>query len=249
MKTFKNILFMIMNILTIPLASILTCGIIWYSLPSIQSTIIGEKISSIFTPQAIFWSTISCAILYLIFRVLDLILNKQFSSKLKNFFTHTNSWIMCVLAMILTVMTFVLAKVEIKAFELTTTRKIEIGVCFVLLLITFLCGQKISKIINRRIQSYETSKEMNVVGRGSIIFTNILKLLEILFPEVILLALIAFCLSINVALYFIIILIAFTLPMFGNIECDLIIRKEIKRNQEKEDKKVVQNIANVIKGE
>ena len=55
MKTFKNILFMIMNILTIPLALILTCGIIWYSLPSIQSTIIGEKVLTIFTPQAIFW--------------------------------------------------------------------------------------------------------------------------------------------------------------------------------------------------
>ena len=41
----------------------------------------------------------------------------------------------------------------------------------------------------------ENAKEINTVGRSSIIITNILKLIEILFPEVLILSLMCFCVS------------------------------------------------------
>ena len=76
-----------------------------------------------------------------------------------------------------------------------------------------------------------------------------LKLVEILFPEVIVLSLICFCVSWNVAAYFLIILVASLLPMFGNIECDFTTRREIIRKKELEDAKFIENVANKIKGD
>ena len=118
-----------------------------------------------------------------------------------------------------------------------------------LLFLSHLLAGKIAKVINRKIQSYENAKELNVVGRSSIIFTNILKLIEILFPEVIVLSLICFCVSWNVAAYFLIILVASLLPMLGNIECDFTTRKEIIRNNNIKDAKFIDRVANKIKGE
>ena len=156
---------------------------------------------------------------------------------------------MALVAIALAITTFVMVEIEVTEFDLTNLRKIGIGVSFVLLFIFYIFSSKISKIINRKIQSYENAKELNVVGRSSIIFTNILKLLEILFPEVLVLLLICFCLSWNVAAYFIVVLVAMLIPMIGNIDCDLNTRAEIKRlNQVKEDK-FVEKVANNIKGE
>lgn len=110
-------------------------------------------------------------------------------------------------------------------------------------------SNKISKIVNRKIQAYENAKELNVVGRSSIIFTNILKLLEILFPEVIVLVLICSCLGWNVATSFVIVLVAMLIPMIGNIDCDFNTRAEIKRlNQIKEDK-FAEKVAGNMRGE
>lgn len=156
---------------------------------------------------------------------------------------------MALVAIALSVATFVMVEVKVTEFELTNLRKIGIGVSFVLLFIFYIFSSKVSKIINRRIQAYENAKELNVVGRSSIIFTNILKLLEILFPEVLVLLLICFRLSWNVAAYFIVVLVAMLIPMIGNIDCDLNTRAEIKRlNQVKEDK-FVEKVADNMRGE
>ena len=102
---------------------------------------------------------------------------------------------MALVAIALSVATFALVDIKGTEVDIGNVRKIGIGVSFVLLFIFYIFSNKVSKIINRRIQAYENAKELNVVGRGSIIFTNILKLLEILFPEVLVLLLICFCLS------------------------------------------------------
>ena len=156
---------------------------------------------------------------------------------------------MALVAIALSVATFVMVEVKVTEFELTNLRKIGIGVSFVLLFIFYIFSSKVSKIINRRIQAYENAKELNVVGRGSIIFTNILKLLEILFPEVLVLLLICFCLSWNVAAYFIVVLVAMLIPMIGNIDCDLNTRAEIKRNKQIEEDKFVEKVADNMRGE
>jgi hypothetical protein len=132
--------------------------------------------------------------------------------------------------------------------EIDIPRKISIGTTIGLLLIYHLFSGKISKIVNRRIQAYETAKESNIVGRSSVIFTNILKLLELFFPELIVLSLLSFCVSWNIACYFIIILIATIIPMIGNIICDFNTRCEIRIKNELERDLLAQKISNNIKG-
>lgn len=249
MKAFKQILFLLLNILLIPISILTTFCVVWYILPTIQTTVIGIEILKIFSQQAMFWIAIASGILFLTFNILIRIFDRGRKAKTKNFFIHTNTWIMTIVAIALSITTFILAEIEVTTFQLTATRKICIGVSFILLFISCICNGKISKLVNRRIQAYETAKELNTVGRGSIILTNILKLLEILFPEVIMLALVCFCLSVNVATYFIIILVSFILPVLGNIECDFNIRREIIRNTEKEKDILVERISDNLRGE
>lgn len=249
MKTFRAILLMLTNILILPLAIVLTAGIVWYSLPAIQVSVIGNWLLSFLTPTAIFWITIGSAIGFTLLYVLTKIFSKYQKAKIKNFFIHLTTWLMALVAIALSVATFALVDIKGTEVDIGNVRKIGIGVSFVLLFIFYIFSNKVSKIINRRIQAYENAKELNVVGRGSIIFTNILKLLEILFPEVLVLLLICFCLSWNVATYFIIVLVAMLIPMIGNIDCDFNTRAEIKRlNQIKEDK-FAEKVADNMRGE
>lgn len=243
MKVFKNILFMILNILNIPIAALTTVGVIYYSLPMFKTTVIGKWLLSFISPTAIFWITIGCAIAFVVITLLDKIFNSKNNSKLKNFLIHMQTWLIAIIAIALSVVTFALAEINVVDFELTTTRKIGIGVSFFLLLLFYIVSGKISKVINRRIQSYETAKEIQVVGRSSIILTNILKLAEILFPEVLVLLLICFCLSWNVAAYFIVILVSFLFPMLGNIDCDFNMRREAKRKAAQHDEKLATMVA------
>lgn len=249
MKVFRSILLMLANILILPLAIALTAGIVWYSLPALQVSVIGNWLLSFLTPTAIFWITIGSAIGFTLLYVLIKIFGKYQKAKVRNFFVHLTTWLIALVAIALSVATFVMVEVKVTEFELTNLRKIGIGVSFVLLFIFYIFSSKVSKIINRRIQAYENAKELNIVGRGSIIFTNVLKLLEILFPEVLVLLLICFCLSWNVAAYFIVVLVAMLIPMIGNIDCDLNTRAEIKRNKQIEEDKFVEKVADNMRGE
>lgn len=249
MKVFRAILLMLANILILPLSITLTAGIVWYSLPALQVSVIGNWLLSFLTPTAIFWITIGSAIGFTLLYVLIKIFGKYQKAKVKNFFLHLTTWLMALVAIALSVATFALVDIKGTELEIGNARKIGIGVSFVLLFIFYIFSNKVSKIINRRIQAYENAKELNVVGRGSIIFTNILKLLEILFPEVLVLLLICFCLSWNVATYFIIVLVAMLIPMIGNIDCDLNTRAEIKRNKQIEEDKFVEKVADNMRGE
>ncbi len=251
MKALRTLLLILTNILLIPLAIIITVGAVWYSLPAIQTTFIGDFLLTTLhlTNTSIFWITIGSLIGYIVILILQKIFNKTLSARFKNFFTHLNTWLIALIAIALAITTFVLAPVATKALEFTTIRKIGMGVIITLLLIFHIVSTKLSRIINRKIQAYEDAKEMNVVGRSSVIWVNILKLIEILFPEILVLALLCYCVSWNVATYFLIIVIACLIPMLGNIECDFVIRREIKKKNELEKDLLAEKVANNIKGE
>ena len=249
MKIFKGFLFIFINILNIVLGLATTVGTCWFALPTLKITEVGTKITSAVPNSVIFWITVAAASLLLIFYLIKKFCFNRASAKVKNFFTHLNTWLMAIVAVAFSIIAFIYSDIEIQNFDLTKLRKSGIIICFGLLFLSHLIAGKIAKIINRKIQSYENAKEMNTVGRSSIIFTNILKLVEILFPEVIVLSLICFCVSWNVAAYFLIILVASLLPMLGNIECDFTTRKEIIRNKQREDAKFIDKVANKIKGE
>ena len=186
----------------------------------------------------------------MLFEIFKYLLTRKESCKLKNFFLHFNSYVVCLIAISASVITFAtLNPLIAEEVIINIPKKISIAVCLVGLIIFYTLSNKLKTVINRRIQSYETAKEMNTVGRGSIIFINFLKLFEIFFPEMLMLGLISLCLSWNVASYFVIILIASIIPMITNIICDLNIRNEIIKKNQLEKKLLVDQIANKIKGD
>lgn len=249
MYKFKQILLVISSIINLPLAILTTFGIIWFSLPNLQTLMINDWNLTFLNNTLVFWVTLSSGIISLTLYILIKIFSKYQSAKFRNFMTHLITWLIALVAIGLAVTTFILTEISEKEFMLQNWQKISIGVCFVLMFIFHIFSNKISKIVNRKIQSYENAKELNVVGRSSIIFTNILKLLEILFPEVIVLVLICSCLGWNVATSFVIVLVAMLIPMIGNIDCDFNTRAEIKRlNQIKEDK-FAEKVADNMRGE
>lgn len=248
MKVLKTILSWFLHILNIPLCMTATFGIIWYTLPTLKQTIIGEAILTAFTETTIFWITTSSVLMLLTSMICGIFLNKNSSSKVKNFFIHLDTWLMCITALVLSISTFILINPIITTgITIGVYKKVMIAIDLLLLVIFHIFSTKISRIINRKIQSYQNSKELNTVGRSSIIWVNFLKLVEILFPEILILFLLALIVSWEVASYFTIILLGVIIPMFGNIICDFIIRKEIiKRNNDKHQK-LVSDVADSMK--
>lgn len=245
MRTFKKILTMISNIILVPICLVLIFSGLWHLLPSMATTTFGEAIIKFgITDKIMFWILIISASIFLILMVLQAILGKLLSAKFKNFFIHLNTWLMCLLTITLSIATFILVN-PLVAEEVTInlSRKISIGAILVALIIYHLFANKLLTIINRRIQAYETAKESNIVGRGSVLVTNFLKLFEILFPEMLILGLMCACVSFNIAIYFLIVLISTFIPMIGNVACDINIRNEIKRKQEIEKDLAAERVA------
>ena len=248
MKFLKLLLSWFLHIINIPISMIVSFGAIWYALPTLKETIIGETILKVLSETTIFWSTIGSAIFLVISIILGIFLNKNTKSKVKNFFIHLDTWIVCLTALVLSISAFILVNPIITSgITIGIYKKIMIAADLALLVVFHIFSTKISRLINRKIQSYQNSKELNIAGRSSIIWINFLKLIEILFPEILILFLFALIVSWEVACYFTIILLSVLIPMFGNIFCDLNIRKEtIKKNNE-DHQKLVQDVADRIK--
>jgi hypothetical protein len=109
-----------------------------------------------------------------------------------------------------------------------------------------LLHKKLGKLVDRKIQAYDTAKELNANGRSSVILTQILKAIDLIFPEVILLATLCFAFNIEVSLYFIFILASFIIPLIGNMVCDKRVKLEAKRNLEEEREVVVNETATAV---
>ena len=108
-------------------------------------------------------------------------------------------------------------------------------------------AHKVEKVVDRKLQAYDTAIEMNQVGRGSVIFTNVLKLVQMIFPEIVILILLCLITSWNIANYFVLVLIACLIPVIGNIISDFNTRAEIKINNKKQEDELIKKIANKVK--
>lgn len=250
MKFLRNILVILLNLISIPLSVLTAAGLIWYSLPMFSTTGLGIFISNHFSSVAIFWITLGCAIGFLVTYVLQVILSKHISAKFKNFFVHLNTWLVAALGVGLSVYTFGSCNPLISnELIITNVRKVGIAVILVSLILFHVLSGKISKLINRRIQAYETAKESNIVGRGNVILINILKFIEIIFPEILILLLLCFCVSWNVASYFIVMVVSALIPLIGNIVSDFNTRIEIRYINKKKDDELAKKIADNMRGE
>jgi len=249
MKVFKSIMFWFLNILSIPLTIITATGIVWYILPLGEGLQIYDFINQHVSTQLRFWLTVGCGFLLAVIMGLQFFFGKNQRSKVKNFFIHTNTWLACFISVVFAIASFAVNTISTEGIEVGIPQKIMIGVDIVFLLCFHIFAGKISKVLNRKIQAYENSKEINVIGRSSIIVINLLKLLEFIFPEMLVLLLLCLMLSWNVAGYFTMLLIGFTIPMIGNIICDFNARKEIAKLNEEQHQKLVNDVANKIKGD
>lgn len=247
MRTVKGTLFLILNIILLLSSSLLAISLCWYIIPGLQQLTIqtggGEFFRTLFTKlslneNSIFWITMTSGIITLILFVINFIIGRRLHPKYKNIFIHINTWVLALLISAVSIYTFVcIDPLSSNAITFSAKKKATVGITLSIIIVGQLIQGKLATIINRKIQAYETAKEMNTISPLSTIYINTLKMIELFCPEMLILVLLALLVSWNVACYFIIIIISFGLPMIGNVCCDFNrIRynswvKKVKENQ------------------
>lgn len=241
MKTIiKFILSFICYLLLIPCLLGLTVSLIWYVLSAFQTTFIGEWLLTILTEQEIFITTICLLGLTILFKLFGRLFRVINNSKAVNFYTHIVTWLLAIVLCVEALFTFFISNtLSTTAFNLTLFRKIALGAGVFIMLLYGMFHKKLGKLVDRKLQAYDTAKELNANGRSSVVWVNILKTIDFIFPEVILLLMLCFAFNFEVSLYFIVILSSFIIPIVGNMICDKRVKKEaIKREQEKTDAQI-----------
>lgn len=247
MSIFKKILFTTMRIINLGLCFITACCFMWYILPSIKTCKLGAWILSFSSELAIFWSFIGCGFGFVLFLVLDAIFNKTISSKGRNLFIHLYTWTWCLICIAAALTTFMMINpIVTSGITINTTQKVLISILVIALVVYHLISDKLVRIINRKIQSYENAKESGVIGRSSIIWVNMLKVFEILLPEILILMLMCLIVSWDVSGYFAVLLLGCLIPMIGNIVCDFNVRREITIRSMLKDKRLANNVRDKI---
>lgn len=247
-KVIKFLLSFICYIVIIPLLLGLTISLTWYLLPAFQTTQLGIMLNQfIGGEQIIAITTFVLLGLFILFFVLSRVFRVIKNSKANNFYTHIVTWLLALVLIAETIYTFFVAEaLTTVSFELNLIRKIGIGAGAIAMLIYSIIGPKIRKLVDRKIQAYDTAKELNANGRSSVVWMQILKALDFCCPELLLLGVLCFAFNFDIALYFIIIIIAFIIPIIGNMICDTRVKKEAVRKQEEEREVLVNEIANAV---
>lgn len=245
----RHIISYILNIILIPIYILLSVGLLWYLLPIIQQSSIGVIILGALSQTSLFFILIGSAVFAVILNIVNIFLMKNIKAKARNFFIHIHSWIIALTLIIVVVYGFIFVNpLIVESIEITMPKKIGIGVILTVLILFRTFSNKITGIINRKIQSYDTAKELNTVGRSSIIIVNTLKVFELMFPEMLTLLLLSLFVSWNISSYFIVILMACAIVFIGNIVADFITRNELNKIKEQEQNALVEKISNNLKG-
>ena len=234
-NVFKFIGSFISHIALIPICLALTLCLTWYVLPAFQTTIVGEWLLTILNEQEIFIVTIALIGGLILFTIFACLFNVIKSSKANNFYTHILTWLIAIVLAIEALFTFfVSGTLSTMSIDLTLWRKIIIGIGVLAMLLYGMLHKKLGKLVDRKIQAYDTAKELNANGRSSVVWVNILKTIDFIFPEFILLLVLCFAFNFEISLYFIFIIAAFIIPVIGNMICDKRVKKEaVRKEQEK----------------
>ena len=226
----KFVLSFICYLIFIPCIIGVSIAATWYILPTFQNTAFGVLIKSLFTAEQLLIVTGSLILGTMFFGIMGKVFTVIKSSKALNFYTHIVSWLTALMLAAEASYSFIASEViHTAAIDLDSIRKIGILACVLALLIYSLIVPKVRIIVNRRIQAYDTAKELNAAGRSSVVGMQILKCLDFICPEIFLL--IALCFSFNweISLYFIFIICAFILPILGNMIYDHRVKREAKK--------------------
>lgn len=231
-KVLKFICSFISHVAIVPICLALTLCLTWYVLPAFQATFAGEWLLTILTEQEIFITTMALIGGLILFTVFACLFKVIRSSKANNFYTHILTWLIAIILAAEALFTFfVSGTLSTMSIELTLWRKIVIGVGVLAMLLYGMLHKKLGKLVDRKIQAYDTAKELNANGRSSVVWVQILKTLDFIFPEFILLLVLCFAFNFEISLYFIFIIAAFIIPVIGNMICDKRVKKEAVRRE------------------
>lgn len=136
--------------------------------------------------------------------------------------------------------------IQTAQIDLDSIRKTGILSSAIIMLLYSMVAPKIRTIVNRKIQAYDTVKELNANGRSSIIGVQLLKCFDFICPEIFLLTSLCFAFNWEISIYFIFIICAFILPVIGNIICDKRVRREARKREETQREVLVSEITNAI---
>ena len=239
-KFFKFLGSFISSTCLIPITLALTISLVCYLLPACKTTFCGLWLLDTLSEQGIFITTIAAIGSLILFSILTAVFHVIRSSKVNNFCLHVLTWLLALVLVAETCYVFFAAEaLKTTEFELTLVRKICLGCGMLMMLLYCMLHKKLGKLVDRKIQAYDTAKELNANGRSSVIWVNILKTIDFIFPEFILLLMLCFSFSFEISLYFIIMMGAFVLPIIGNMICDKRVKKEaIRKEQEKLDAQI-----------
>lgn len=248
MKTFiKFICSFICYLLFIPVVLSLTMGLTWYLLPSFQSTSLGEIIFNTFGEQTILIITVCSGAMSVFLWLMGKLFTVIKNSKALNFYTHLITWILAIVLVAESIYSFVASgDISSAGIQLNLVRKIGILSCAIALLLYAIIAPKVRKLVDRRIQAYDTAKELNAEGRSSVIGMQLLKCLDFICPEIFLLIALCFAFNWSISLYFIFIICSFILPLVGNMICDKRVKREAARRKIEEREVLVSEIANAV---
>ena len=127
---------------------------------------------------------IDSAIVSLTLFIVNFIIGRRLHPKYKNIFIHLNTWIIALFISAISIYTFVcIDPLSSNAITFSATKKATVGIVLAVIIVGHLIQGKLSTIINRKIQAYETAKEMNTISPLSTIYINILKMIELFCPE------------------------------------------------------------------
>ena len=169
------------------------------------------------------------------------------NSKALNFYTHLVSWILALVLAAEAVYAFIASDaIQSAALELNLVRKIGLLACAVAMLLYAIIAPKVRKLVDRRIQAYDTAKELNAEGRSSVVGMQLLKCLDFICPEIFLMIALCFAFNWAISLYFIFIICSFVIPIIGNIICDKRVKVEARKRKEHEREILVNEVANAV---
>ena len=204
----------------------------WYVLPAFQTTQLGLLIKNFITSEEMLIISISLGVGIIFFFCMAKIFTVIKSSKALNFYTHIITWITALLLAAEAGYSFIASDtIYTAAITLNLGRKIGILACVIALLFYAIIAPKVRRLVERRIQAYDTAKELNANGRSSVIGMQVLKCFDFICPEVFLLVALCFAFNWEISLYFIFVICAFLLPIVGNMICDKRVKKEAKKRQ------------------
>ena len=246
----KKILWLIstilVNILLIASSITTAVGICYYALPNIDAAVtpIISWFVKTFTESGMFWLTIASAVTYVVSLVLSKFTNKKLPVKTKNLIIHISSWLFAIVAIVCSVSMFILTdNITTAEVQISYALKINCGVLLAVYVLYNVFKGRIRAFVHRKLQSHENAVELQIQGRSNIFFTNVLKVFEWFFPELVLLILFCLFVSWNLSGYVIVALGGLIFPFLGNIECDINSRNDAIKRKKQQDDKLAEKVA------